>query len=74
MPNKGIFSQGLTVLLSRPATSDGLEELLAGFGPLHQKPASESWEISGPAIVLPYRVTPRKAAFYGTKGCMSFGT
>jgi hypothetical protein len=55
MANKGMFSQGLAVLLSSSPTLEELENLLTGFGQLSRKPASESWEISGPAVVVPYR-------------------
>jgi hypothetical protein len=55
MPSKGLFSQGLAVLLSNPITLDETEELLGGVDKRPRKPASESWEISGPTILLPYR-------------------
>lgn len=55
MPHKGMFSQGLVALLSSPATLAELENLLAELGPLTRKPTYENWELSGPAIVLPYR-------------------
>lgn len=55
MPTKGLFSQGLVVLLSNLATLDEIEELLDGFGKPSRKPASANWEFGGPAIVVPYR-------------------
>lgn len=55
MPHKGIFSQGLVVLLSDSAALDEVENLLTEFGPPTRKPTFEDWEFSGPAIVLPYR-------------------
>jgi Domain of unknown function (DUF4261) len=55
MPTKGFFSQGLVVLLSKPVALEEIEELIDGHGELSRKPASESWEISGPTILVPYR-------------------
>lgn len=52
---KGIFTQGLVVLLKNAVTLDEVEARLGGYEILGRKAASESQEISGPSLVVSYR-------------------
>jgi len=52
---KGIFSQGVCVLLNKTVTLDQIEPLLSEFTIKGRKEAGESWGFGGPSLVIPYR-------------------
>ncbi len=53
MPHKGLFTQGVAVLFDRAVELDALANALARFQVQNQRSGSESWEISGPSLLLP---------------------
>jgi hypothetical protein len=52
---KGIFTQGVALLLSRAVTLDEIEPLLADFKILRRTEASKSKEIAGPGLTISFR-------------------
>jgi hypothetical protein len=52
---KGIFTQGLVILLEKAVTLDEIAALLDGYEIVGRKDASEAREISGPALLVSYR-------------------
>jgi hypothetical protein len=53
--SKGFFTQGVCVLLERPASLDEIEPPLDGFDIRSRRDATESWEFGGPTLVVTYR-------------------
>ncbi|MDP4181001.1 MAG: DUF4261 domain-containing protein [Bacillota bacterium] len=53
---KGIFSQGIVVLLSEPITFNKMEQILnEDFELFAKNENSEQWVFGGPSILIPYR-------------------
>lgn len=52
---KGLFTQGVAVLLKAPVKIKELIPLLEGFEIVEQKGPAATWQISGPSLVLDYR-------------------
>ncbi len=55
MAAKGLFTQGLAVLLSSTPALDEIERLLGQIAKTTRKPAAKDWEFGGPMVMLPYR-------------------
>src|SRR5262249_21970039 len=52
---KGFFTQGLAILLREPVSIAEARTCLGGFEVAKENPASESWEMSGPSVLIRYR-------------------
>jgi len=52
---KGMFTQGVCVLLDRPASLDELESALVEFDVRGRRDPSESWAFGGPTLIVAYR-------------------
>ncbi len=52
---KGIYTQGVCILLDRPASLDQLEGALADFEIVKRSDTSDAWEFGGPTLVIAYR-------------------
>ena len=55
MPTKGLFTQGVSILLKQTVTLDDIEPLLTTFKIAMRKDEFENWEFSGPSLVVEYR-------------------
>ena len=55
MPQKGFYSQGVAILLSRTITLEELEPLLAPLHIAKRNPESSNPHFSGPSLLIPYR-------------------
>lgn len=51
---KGIFTQGLCVLLDHPVTLDLVTEALADFEIVKRVEAGPDWQFSGPSLIIAY--------------------
>lgn len=51
----GIFTQTLCLLLKAPATLDRIAQILAEYEISGRNDTSESWEFSGPALIIAHR-------------------
>lgn len=52
---KGMFTQGVCVLLQCPVPLDAIAAALAGFDIRKRIDASEQWEFGGPTLIVAYR-------------------
>src|SRR5207249_2241696 len=52
---KGLFTQGVAVLLKQKVTLDDLEPLLKSFKIVKRKDDFPQWEFGGPTFVIEYR-------------------
>jgi hypothetical protein len=52
---KGMFTQGVCVLLHKPVSLDDIESVLAGFDVRRRQEASEAWAFGGPSVIVAYR-------------------
>jgi hypothetical protein len=52
---KGLFTQGVAILLDRPAKLEQIEAKLGDFEILGRQKANDSWAISGPSLIVSYR-------------------
>lgn len=52
---KGLFSQGVAILLAKPIALDELVPLLNRFGTVSRAKGSDSWEIGGESLVIRFR-------------------
>ena len=52
---KGMFTQGICVLLERAVSLDEMEAALADFDIRKRLDTTEEWVFGGPALILPYR-------------------
>ena len=52
---KGLFTQSFVVLLSEPISVDEIEDLLGDYEIPRRTEAAESWELSGPGLIVAWR-------------------
>jgi hypothetical protein len=52
---KGFFTQGVCVLLDRPASVHAVESAIEGFEVRGHRDPSESWALGGPTLIVEYR-------------------
>jgi hypothetical protein len=55
MPIKGLFTQGVAVLLKEPVPLDDIEPFLGPFKIVKRNDEFKNWEFGGPTLVLAYR-------------------
>lgn len=53
---KGMFTQGVCVLLDQPVSLDDVESALHEFEIRARHEANESWAFGGPTLIVPYRL------------------
>jgi hypothetical protein len=52
---KGMFTQGVCVLLDRPATLDDIESALGSYDVRGRRDGGGAWEFGGPTVIVAYR-------------------
>jgi hypothetical protein len=52
---KGLFTQGVAILLKQKVTPDDIEPLLKSFKIIKRKDDFQQWEFGGPTLIIEYR-------------------
>ena len=55
MPHKGLFTQGIGILLDREVTLDNVTDCLREYRVVKRLEASQEWPFGGPAVIVSYR-------------------